>query len=59
MVDDMSMKELKEDARRVIRDPNSPLLRMILSEPDVVPAADGFVKLQMYLKQLYMERGRF
>jgi len=57
-VDDMSMKELKEDARRVIHDPNSPLLRMILSEPDIVPAADGFVKIQMYLKQLYMERGR-
>ena len=54
----MSMKELKEDARRVIHDPNSPLLRMILSEPDIVPAADGFVKIQMYLKQLYMERGR-
>jgi len=58
MADEISMRELKEDARRVIRDPNSQLLRMISDEPDSLPGTEGFVKLQMYLKQLYMERGR-
>ena len=53
----VSMKELKEDARRVLK-PDSTLLAVIESDPDVLPKTVADKKILAYLKLLYKEHGR-
>lgn len=51
------MRKLKEDARRVLK-PDSALLAVIESDPDVLPKAVADKKILAYLKLLYKEQGR-
>ena len=53
---EVSLKELKEDARRVLR-PDSILLKMLEDEPDSLPLSIARIKMEMYAKMLYKERG--
>jgi hypothetical protein len=54
---EVSMKELKEDARRVLPS-NSLLLKMLEDEPDSLPRSVARIKVETYAKMLYKERGR-
>ena len=53
----VSMKELKEDARQVLRPP-SLLLEMIEDEPDYLPLSVARIKAETYAKLLYKEKKR-
>jgi hypothetical protein len=55
----VSLKELKEDAKKILEtNPDSVVLRMILEEPDTMPLSVARVKMEMYARQLYLERHR-
>jgi hypothetical protein len=54
---EVSLRELKEDAKRVLR-PDSVLLKMLEDEPDYLPLSVARIKVETYAKMLYKEKNR-
>jgi hypothetical protein len=54
---EVSLKELKEDARRVLSS-SSVLLKVIEDEPDYLPLSVARIKVETYAKMLYKEKNR-
>jgi len=54
---DVSVRELKALAVSMLP-PNSALRDLILSEPDLIPAATAGVKVKMYSRLVRKEMGR-